>query len=122
MALALPDALIWSDEFAWQQVEQSGQYTTTGALILDVWPAKQAGRPMTLAGDVTYGWILRGTLNTLNNWAAQPGLQMQLTRMGETHHLVWDHDSGAIEATPVIPYSDPIDSDYYSLTLRFLIL
>jgi hypothetical protein len=33
-----------------------------------------------------------------------------------------DHQAGAIEAEPIVPYADPEDADFYSLTLRFLTL
>lgn len=121
LALTLPPDLIWTDEFAWQKVEQALEYGLTGALLIDE-AVKQAGRPLTLAGEVTHGWILRGALKTLKAWSSQAGLQMQLTRMSETHTLIWSHEEGAIEAAPIVPYSDPIDGDYYSLTLRFRIL
>ena len=119
LVLTLPDALIWSDEFAWKQVEQTAEYTSTGALVLEAW-AKQAGRPITLEGGVDYGWCLRGPLTTLNAWAAQAGQAFTLTRNGTAHAVVWNHEAGAIQAAPVIPYSDPLPADAYSLTLKFL--
>lgn len=122
LALALPPDLIWSDEFAWSQVEETTQYTGTGALVIDEW-TKQAGRPITLAGEVTYGWCLRSELLTLNAWAATAGLVLTLARMGATHSVKFNRaggGAGAIEATPVVPYSDPEASDPYTLTLRFL--
>jgi hypothetical protein len=120
--LALPEDLIWVNEFGWQQIEQRAEYTTTGALVLDTWPAKQAGRPMELQGGVDYAWCLRSTLSTLQAWAAQPGQTFTLTRAAVAHTVVFDHASQAIAAAPVVPYSDPEPADHYTLTLRFLIL
>jgi hypothetical protein len=119
LAQALPPDLIWTDEFAWRQIEQSRQYSSTGALVIDEW-TRQTGRPITLTGEVTYGWILRGALLTLNAWAAQPGLQMQLARMGVVHNVIFDHSTGAIDAEPIVPYCDPLPTDFYALTLRFI--
>lgn len=119
VTLTLPPDLLWTDEFAWQQVEQATQYTTTGALVLDAW-AKQAGRPITLRGDVDYGWCQRSTLATLNAWAALPGQQFSLLQRGVTHAVVFDHAGGAIDAAPVVPYSDPLPDDHYTLTLKFI--
>ena len=121
LAVTLPPDLIWSDEFAWRQVEQTTRYSTTGALIVDQW-SKQAGRPMTLRGDATYGWALRSLLNTLNAWAAQTELELTLLRNGAYWTVMFDIAAGAIEAEPIVPYSDPEDGDYYAITLRFLIL
>ena len=45
--LALSDRLAWTDEFGWSPVEQSTEYSTTGALLVHV-ATKLAGRPITL--------------------------------------------------------------------------
>lgn len=119
LALDLPSDLIWTDEFAWKQVEQTTEYTSTGALHIEAW-AKQAGRPLTLEGGVDYAWCLRGTLATLNAWAAAPGLVLTLTRNAEPHTVVFDQAAGAIDAKPVVPYSDPLPTDVYSLVLKFI--
>jgi hypothetical protein len=119
LALTLPADLIWSDEFAFKQIQQAREYTTTGALIVEEW-RRQTGRPITLQGDVTYGWCQRGTLQTLSSWASQPGLLLSLVRNGTTHSVGWDHEAGAVEATPIVPYADPEPVDQYTLTLRFL--
>ncbi|MCM2319058.1 MAG: hypothetical protein NDI93_06980 [Pseudomonas sp.] len=121
LAVTLPPDLIWDNEFAWRQVEQITQYTGTGALVVDQW-SKQAGRPMTLKGDATYGWALRSLLNTLNAWAAQTELQLTLLRNGTSWTVIFDQAASAIEAEPIVPYSDPEDGDQYAITLRFLIL
>jgi hypothetical protein len=119
VTLALPPDALWADEFAWQQVEQASQYTTTGALVLDAW-AKQAGRPITLRGDVDYAWCQLSTLTTLNAWAAQPGQPFSLLLRGVVRTVVFDHAAGAIDAAPVVPYSDPLPEDHYTLTLKFI--
>lgn len=119
VALDLPPDALWADEFAWRQVEQATQYTTTGALVLDAW-GKQAGRPITLRGDVDYAWCQRSTLTTLNAWSAQPGQAFSLLLRGTSRTVVFDHAAGAIEAAPVVPYSDPLPEDQYTLTLKFI--
>lgn len=120
LALPLPDDFLWTDEFGWQSVEQTTEYTTTGALVIDTW-AKQAGRPITLAGSETHAWCERGDLLTMRTWATQPGLQMTLTGLrGITRTVVFDHQAGAISAQPVVDFSDPIDSDPYAVTLKFI--
>jgi hypothetical protein len=115
----LPDDLTWPDEFTWQQVEQSVEYTTTGALVVDAF-AKQAGRPITLQGSETFAWCDRGDLLTLRNWASQPGATFALTLRGVTRTVIFNHEAGAIEAEAILDYSDPLDSDPYAITIRFL--
>ena len=119
LALALPDQLSWPDEFTWAQVEQSTEYTRTGALILDAW-AKQAGRPITLQAAANRAWCERGALVTLRTWAGQPGQQLTLQLRGVQHQVVFNHEAGALDAEPVDDVVDPIDTDPYVITLRFL--
>lgn len=120
LALTLPSELVWIDEFAWQQVDQVTQYTTTGALIIES-AAKQAGRPITLQGDQDRAWCLRGQLKTLRAWAALAGQHFTLVTFdGVSHQVVFDHARNAIEAEPLVPWADLIDSDPYKVTLKFL--
>lgn len=115
----LPADLIWPDEFTWQQVEQSAEYTTTGALVLDAFE-KQAGRPITLQGSESFAWCQRGDLLTLRNWASQAGATFTLTLRGLARTVVFNHDAGALEAAAILDFSDPLDSDPYAITIRFL--
>ena len=120
--LQLPADLMWTDEFAWAKLQQTGEYTTTGAYVLDQW-TKQAGRPITLRGGVDYAWCQRTELETLNTWAGQAGVTLQLSLRGQARNVVFDHGqsgAGPIEATPVIEYSDPLPQDPYTLTLKFI--
>lgn len=119
IALDLPQDLLWTDEFAWKKVEQSLEYSTTGALVVDEW-TKQAGRPITLAGTVERGWCKRDTLKTLNTWAGQTGLTLSLMHNGVAYSVMWDHSAGPITAEPIVEYREPEDTDFYSLTLYFV--
>jgi hypothetical protein len=65
--LALPDDLIWADEFAWSAVQQRSGYSAGGALLLDV-GFKLAGRPITLQGGESHAWAPRSTALTLKQW------------------------------------------------------
>ena len=117
VVLTLPVDLLWVDEFAWQPVEQQIEYTLTGAIVVEQ-ASKQAGRPITLASGEDYGWIQRSTLETLNAWRAMPGEQFEITVRDVAHTVVFDHSGGAIEATPVFGFSDPVGADFYVATLR----
>ena len=119
VVLALPDQLAWTDEFTWAQVEQSAEYTTTGALVLDAW-AKQAGRPITLAGSETRAWCQRGVLPVLRAWASQPLQVLSLGWRGAVHSVVFNHGAGALSAEPLFDICDPADTDPYTIALRFL--
>lgn len=119
LAIDLPPDLLWVDEFGWTAIEQSREYTSTGALHVEEWQ-RQAGRVITLEGGTDYAWCLRGPLLTLNAWAQQPGLLMTLNHKGSTYQVIWDHAARPIEAQPVVDYSDPEPTDPYSLILRLL--
>ena len=118
--ITLPEQLSWADEFTWQRVVQSTEYTTTGALVIDTW-TKQSGRPITLAGSETRAWCERGTLITLRSWAEQPGIQYTLTGLrGVSRTVIFDQSSAPINADPILDYVDPSDSDPYAVTLKLI--
>ena len=122
--LELPGDLIWSDELTWSAVAQSTERGIFGTLIIDVM-ARNGGWPITLVGEGNSAWITRGTLRTLKDWAAVPGLRLQLNVRGEIFTVVFDHgdaeESRAFAMSSVVEYSDKQDGDYYcNLTLRFI--
>lgn len=144
--LTLPPDLLWTDEYGWKRVEQSKEYTSTGALHIESW-ARQAGRPMTLQGTQQRAWCARGDLATLRTWADQPGLVLSVNHRGTAYTVAFDHEQQAIEAEPLsellqggqsrytvrnaagqvlvdadIDYFDPQPTDPFAVTLRLLIL
>jgi hypothetical protein len=118
--IALPADLQWTDEYAWQAVEQSVERSITGALIVQP-AAKQGGRPITLAPlDERSGWITRATLEQLRAWAAVPGLALTLTLRGVARAVAFRHQDTAIEARPLVHFEDVQDTDNYLATVRFM--
>lgn len=122
MTVTLPAQLTWPDEFTWQQVDQSAEYTTTGALVLDAY-ARQAGRPITLVGTAERVWCERGLLLTLRAWASVPGLVLTLAglRGSAPRQVVFDHAGGALSAEVATWELDTVaDTDPYAVALKFL--
>lgn len=117
--IALSDDLLWEDEFAWSAVSQRRDYTIAGAQIIDS-GVKQAGRTITLAGDESGGWVPRSTVDALAAAAAIPGQEFTLTLRGEEHTVVFDHAGQALEAEQVWVVNDPLPTDFYFITLRFI--
>lgn len=115
-----PD-LYWQDELSWHPVEQSVERTITGALIVSV-AQRLSGRPVTLAPeDDSSAWMHRETVEQLRNWAAVPGKELQLTLRGATSTVIFrHHDGGALEANPILHYSDVEPGDWYSATVRLM--
>lgn len=122
LVLALPDDLLWANEFDWHPVTQSTNYTLTGALVVEA-ATKQAGRPIALEGDESHAWVSRADLVTLKSWASQAGQTLTLSGLrGVSRSVVFDHQAGAIDAAPVVDFNDPDDGGpmYYEIKLRFL--
>jgi hypothetical protein len=117
--LALPADLQWTDEYAWQPVEQRTRYTIFGAMRVEA-AAKLAGRPITLAGGRNYAWIPRTTLETLRDWTALPAQTFALVYRGQAHTVVFDQARGPLQAEPILDYAEPAGGDFYVTTLRFL--
>lgn len=120
-ALDLSERLHWSDEFDWQPVVQTGQYSVTGALLLSS-AARLAGRPITLDGTQTAAWMPRPVCDTLRTWAGVPGAEFDLLLRGSTRRVVWDHERGALRAQPLWRLLDgEVDAQLvYLPILRFL--
>lgn len=118
-SISIPDDLTWTDEFSWKPAVQSIERTLTGAMILQQ-AAKQGGRPITLTGDETTGWVTRNIVEALYAAGEAAGQAMVLTLRGVPHNVVADQENGLITASPVVDYSDPLSTDNYAVTLRFL--
>lgn len=115
----LPPDLYWEDE-SWLPVGQSAQRTITGGLVVQI-AAMVTGRPITLRPeDDNSAWMLEPVLTQLRVWAAIPGQELTLNLRGTAYTVLWRHQDGAIEATPVLHYSDVDAADYYRATLRLM--
>jgi len=118
-SVALDADLLWTDEHSWHPVEQSVERSITGAQIISV-ATRIGGRPITLQPeDDGSAWMTAVDVAQLKAWAAIAGQQLQLTLRGITRTVLFRHPD-ALEAVPVVHYSDVQDADWYRLTLRFL--
>jgi hypothetical protein len=118
--VALHKDLYWGDEFTWRPVEQTKNYTLTGAMVVMA-SARKAGRHITLAPeDDSSAWMPLATVTALRNWAAAPGKQMTLTLRGITYMVLFRHEDGGLDATPVQHRSDTAIEDFYRCTVRLL--
>lgn len=145
VTLTLPHGLLWVDQYGWQEVVQSSDYSTEGSLVLDLWK-KQSGRPIQLQGEQDRAWCERGLLATLRTWASEPGLKMTLTHAGVAYTVVFDHENKPIDASPLtdflggdnvynvrneqgdlttdvdVNYFEPQATDPFAVVLRFLVV
>lgn len=120
----LEDGFLWSDEFDWKAIEQKQERAIDGTLIVQE-GKKKLGRPISLIPPDGQGWVNRSTLMTLQEWSA---LQEVFRLVFEYPHdqrqflVIFNHQDGAIEAKPVKGFASVSDDDFYSVTLRFLIV
>ena len=119
--LALSDRLAWTDEFGWSPVEQSTEYSTTGALLVHV-ATKLAGRPITLEGKETATWISRATCTAIEAWAALGGAEFELVLRGVPRVVLFDHARKGFEARPLHKLLDGEEhpDQIFIPTFRFL--
>lgn len=115
-----PD-LYWEDENSWHPVEQTVERTITGALIVNV-SERIGGRPITLQPqDDESAWHPRSTVEQLRNWAAVPAKELVLTLRSTPRTVIFrHHDGNAIDAEPVVHFSDVEAGDYYRCTIRLM--
>jgi len=121
--LALSDDLRWLDEAEWSPVEQSVERSITGALIVQsAERTAGTGRPITLGPpDDASAWMARRTLDQLMTWASTPGQVLALDLRGTVHSVVFrHHEAPALQADPVVWYSDETADDLYRITIKLM--
>ena len=115
----LPRGMVWVDEFGWSAVQKSVERSISGAQVIDT-ARKEQGRPITLQGVPTQGWIRRATLLAVRALADVPGGQYPLQlASGETFTVMFAPDD-AIEAQPISRPELPENTHPYVATLRLL--
>lgn len=122
--IALPNDLLWSDEYSWVPPTVKETYTLTGALLLES-ATRQAGRPITLSPpDEEMAWVTRSTLDQLRSWASSPNVAYKLVLEYPTDtrefKVVFRNSASPIEAEPVrgFPGHDP--GDYFRVTIKLM--
>lgn len=117
---SLPPDLIWTDRFKWSAAQTSHEHSTTGALLVDG-GVRLAGRPITLEGGPTHGWMPMSQAEALQELAADPAVELVLTlHDGSVFNVIFDSADTPIEAELVVDYSDPVGEHWCVPTLRFL--
>jgi hypothetical protein len=114
----ITDNFVWSDEFSYNQLEQSQERSLTGGMIIQN-GLKLFGRPMTLGES----WLPRSTLDALFTLEAT-GAAMDVTLAdGREFSVVFDRSRGiAIDAKPVHDYVNAANESgwLYAGTIRLL--
>ena len=120
-AIALPDDLIWVDEYSWSPVGQKVKPSLTGALIVQE-GTQLKGRPITLKGDAESAWVDKATLDLIRAKLVVADLQMTLTHNTTPYTVIFDRKGagGGCGARGIFPLSDPAADHIYILELKFI--
>ena len=101
--LQLPSTLVWTDAHAWSPVSQASKRTLDGTMVT-FHRALKGGRPITLEGGQSWGWLTGEQVAAVAALAASPGAIYSLQINGETHQVAFRHDEPpAFEAIPLRP-------------------
>lgn len=118
--ITLHKDLYWSDENNWHPVEQTKQYTITGAMIV-MSGQRKAGRHITLEPeDDRSAWMLLNIAVQLREWASVPGKQLTLNLRGINRTVLFRHENGGLDAAPVLHQDTLAPTDFYRCVMRFL--
>lgn len=118
-SVSLPADMTWIDEFNWPTVIRAREYALTGALIVDS-GQRLAGRPITLQGDSSGGWIMRSTVDALRVLACElPGEFVLSLADGSAFNVIFDADD-PIRAEPIFPIADPDAAFWYLVTIKLI--
>ena len=90
--------LLDADEFDWSPVEQSKEYSLTGALVIQQ-GMKAAGRPITLQSNGG-AWVSRSTLEAVQEFCNTPDKSFELTIDADTYWFQFERPGG-VKATEV---------------------
>jgi len=119
--LQIPRGMVWVDEYGWSAVEKSLEYSLTGAALIDG-AKRQAGRPITLQGEVDAGWIQRGRLETLRQLSEADAVAAYSLVLadGRTFNVQFAPAAIPVEGKPLARPELPDDQQPYVATVRLI--
>ena len=119
--ITLPDDLLWINEFDWNPVAQTTEWSLTGALLIQEEQLIH-GRPIVLSGNGEAGCVSRLTVKNLFALSKEANKSMTLTLPDRRQFsVIFNRSNGApVEAQQILPFAYPEDSDQYLLTPRLL--
>ena len=112
--LTLPD-MLWEDEFTWQAVQGTLDYSGGGALIVQR-ATKQAGRPITLSGP----FLSLSQVQTLFSWAGSATATLTLTLRGTAYSVIFAPTGAALDARPLYEQATYEATDPYRVRMRLV--
>ena len=118
--VALPDGLVWTDEFAAQAVAQTVRRTLDGSVVV-FYGQHSGGLPITLESEPDAGWLTRTQVEALKLRADSPGGIFTLELRGQVLQVMFrHHEPPAFEAKPLVALAHPQPGDFYLATLKLM--
>lgn len=118
-ALNLTSDLLWTDEYAWSPVSQNIEILLTGTLLVEE-DVQQTGRPITLVGGDTFGYVKKSVVDSLKVMADTPDTVYTLTlNNGDTYPVKFVGER--FTATMVAEHNDPDANYYYTISLFLMV-
>lgn len=127
-SMDLPKDLQWTDEIKWGVVDQTVEYSLTGALLIQE-GVKQKGRPITLIAADNMAWLTRIEGDTLQSLRNSPGLVMTLKFVHKTnpllvrfsYNVMFRHAEGGVELENIKNFDQYEDDAWYIVkSLKFM--
>ena len=118
--VALPDGLVWTDEFAAQAVAQTVRRTLDGSVVV-FYGQHSGGLPITLESEPDAGWLTRTQVEALKLRADSPGGIFILELRGQVYQVMFrNQEPPAFEAKPLVALAHPQPGDFYLATLKLM--
>lgn len=120
--VALPDDVIWTDEFDWTPIGQSVEVDVTGGLVVEYAPGR-SGRPITIRAEWIALSVLRD-LEALRDAGVQNTMVLNLSG-GRVYDVLFRHFEGPpLSVEPIVErpeYSESDGSpDFFNVMIRLM--
>lgn len=118
-ALNLTSDLLWTDEYNWSPVSQNIEILLTGTLFIEE-DVQQTGRPITLVGGDTFGYVKKSVVDALKVMADTPDTVYTLTLNNGTTYPV-KFVGERFSAKMIAEHNNPDTNYYYTISLFLMV-
>lgn len=107
--------LLWIDEYTWNLVEQQEIIMSDGSIVVQA-EAQQTGRPISLIGGDTFGYVTKSVVDIVQGYVDTPFKQMTLVlNNGDSYNVIFTEER--FTATTVCDNNNPSNDFLYTISL-----
>lgn len=118
--ITITTGMVWADKHKYAPVAQSVRRTLGGTAIIE-YGALNQGTPVTLSSLEDQGWITKLQLDALQLLADAAGGVYTLTIGSDSYQVMFRHeDPPAVDFSPLIPRTLPLDDDWFVGTIKLM--